>query len=136
VRITGAIVPVGDGACSAPTLQGPVFRWHCVDATERYVGDLSSTADAVFTVDGAFNSSSGATRLSGSEVFVGCLGDACGTLEWRYHVTIKTVAETLEPIRSHGLARITGGTGGLAGASGSFRFTCAEPCSYKGSIVL
>ena len=136
VPIAGEIVQVGDGDCSPPTLQGPVFRWQCVGATERYVGDLSSTADAVFSVDGSFNSASGATGLSGGDVLAGCLGDACGTLEWRYHVAIKAVPETLEPIHSHGQARITGGTGGLAGATGSFRLTCGQSCSYEGSIVL
>jgi hypothetical protein len=37
---------------------------------------------------------------------------------------------------AHGQARITGGTGELAGAKGSFRIACepAAPCTYHGQL--
>ena len=60
------------------------------------------------------------------ETFSGCLGDACGTLDWNWHVTFRTVPETLELLGGSGQARITGGAGALAGAKGSFRITCGR----------
>jgi hypothetical protein len=138
VPITGTIIPGSDGTCSPPAVEGPHVRWQCSGATETYTGDLSSTATAAFTVDGDFNTKSGVTRTRGHETFSGCLGDACGTLDWNWHVTFRTVPETLELLGGSGQARITGGTGALAGAIGSFRITCEPlaPCSYKGHVTL
>ena len=136
VPIAGTFAADSQGTCAEPTLQGSVYRWNCIGATERYAGDLTSTADAVFTVDGAFNAVSGATHLTGTERFVGCVGPRCGTLDWRYHTSIKGNPETLEPISANGRARITGGTGDLAGAKGTFAFTCTDPCTYEGRLVL
>jgi hypothetical protein len=138
VPITGTIIPGSDGTCSPPAVEGPHVRWQCSGATETYTGDLSSTATAAFTVDGDFNTKSGVTRTRGHETFSGCLGDACGTLDWNWHVTFRTVPETLELLGGSGQARITGGTGALAGAIGSFRITCEPlaPCGYKGHVTL
>jgi hypothetical protein len=134
--ISGTITPVTEGACTPPSVEGPHVRWQCTGATERYDGDLSSAADAVYSVRGAFNMQSGVTRTGGRETFTGCAGGQCGTLEWSWHVTFRTVPETLELLGAHGQARITGGSGDLAGAKGSFTIAC-EPlalCTYEGHL--
>src|SRR5918996_3671619 len=131
VPIAGTITPGSDGACTDAVLSGPQLRWHCSDASETYAGGLASTADAVYEVRGSFNLRSGATRTRGSETFTGCVAEACGTLEWRWHVTFATDAATATVVHGQGQARITGGTGGLAGARGSFVIKCLpEGCTY------
>lgn len=136
VRIAGSILPGVDGTCSAPAVDGPLVRWQCVGATESYTGSLSSTADAVYSVRGVFNTRSGGTVTRGRERFTGCVDGACGTLEWKWHMTFRTVPETVEVLSGHGRARITGGTGDLAGAKGSFGIDCDPPaaCTYDGHL--
>lgn len=138
VPIAGTITEGSDGDCSPPTVTGPLVRWRCTGATETYAGDLTSTADAVFKVRGTFNAASGATSTGGSETFTGCIAGACGTLEWNWHVSFRTVPETLELLGGRGQARITAGTGALAGAKGSFTIACEPPapCTYTGHVSL
>ena len=137
VPIAGTITAVADGACTPPTLSGPLLSWQCAGGTENYEGGLASTADAVFDVSGTFNTRSGATRTRGTQTFTGCVQDACGTLEWRWRVTFSTDPETATVIRGQGQARITGSGGGLAGARGSFTIKCLpEGCTYSGLVFL
>jgi hypothetical protein len=138
VPIAGAITPVSDGACTAPTVEGPLVRWSCTGATESYAGDLSSTADAEFSVSGTFNTRSGSTVTRGTETFTGCVRSACGTLEWNWHVTFSTDPVTLAVLHGRGQARITAGTGALSGAKGSFTIACepGTPCTYRGHVVM
>jgi hypothetical protein len=135
VRVQGSIATDTDGACSYEP-GWPVLRWHCDDATEIYSGDLESTEPATFDVDGSFNFASGATIVRGTETFVGCVQGACGTLEWTWHASYSADPVTAEAIRGRGQARITGGSGELAGAQGSLRFLCAgnESCAYEGRL--
>ena len=135
-RIAGSIAPGSEGTCTPPAVDGPLVRWQCAGATEWYTGSLSSTADAVYSVRGLFNLQSGATITRGRETFTGCVEGACGTLEWRWHVTFWAVPETAEVLSGHGRARITGGTGDLAGAKGSFAIECDPPaaCTYDGRL--
>ena len=70
VRVQGTIHGGTDGTCSYVPGE-PTLHWHCDDATETYSGDLSSTAPAIYDVDGAFNFASGVTIVSGTETFVG-----------------------------------------------------------------
>jgi hypothetical protein len=135
--IAGTIIPGSVGACSPPTVTGPHVRWQCTGATETYTGDLSSTADATFAVDGTFNAHSGLTRTRGTETFTGCIDNACGTLRWNWHMTFNTDPDTLALIAGRGQARITAGSGALTGAKGSFTITC-EPtalCTYEGHVL-
>jgi hypothetical protein len=138
VAVAGTITEGSDGTCSPPTVDGPLVRWRCTDATEIYGGDLASTSDAVFTVRGTFNARSGVTITRGTETFTGCIATACGTLEWNWHVSFSTVPDTLEVISGRGRARITAGTGALAGANGSFAITCEPPapCTHNGRVLL
>ena len=78
----------------------------------------------------------GSDGTSGTETFTGCVGSACGMLEWNWHVTFTTAPETLEVLGGHGQARITGGTGALAGAKGSFTIARdpSAPCTYEGHV--
>jgi hypothetical protein len=138
VPIGGTITPGSVGDCTEPVATGPLLRWQCVDATETYSGDLSSTADAVYRLRGMFNTRSGTTITRGTETFTGCVSDACGTLEWSWHVSFQTVAETVEVLAGTGEAHITAGRDGLAGARGSFTIKCerAAPCTYRGHVLL
>ena len=138
IRISGSIVPGSEGTCTPPAVDGPLVRWQCVGATETYTGSLSSTADAVYSVRGLFNLRSGATITRGRETFTGCVEGACGTLEWRWHVKFRAVPETVEVLSGQGRARVTGGTGDLEGAKGSFGIECDPPaaCAYSGHLSL
>jgi hypothetical protein len=137
VPIAGTISPGSVGECTPPVVSGPRLSWQCTGATETYAGGLASTADAVYEVRGTFNLSSGATKTRGMETFTGCVEGVCGTLEWRWHVTFKADAETAAVVHGQGQARITGGTGGLAGAAGSFTMKCLpEGCAYEGHVLL
>jgi hypothetical protein len=135
VRVHGTIHGGTDGTCSYVPGE-PTLHWHCDDATETYSGDLTSTAPASFNVDGAFNLASGATTVSGTETFVGCVANACGTLEWTWHASYSADPVTAEVRRGRGQAHITTGTGELTGADGSFRFACGAngTCTYDGLL--
>jgi hypothetical protein len=136
--IAGTITAGSDGNCTPPAVSGPLLRWSCTDSTETYAGGLTSTADAVFDVTGTLNTRSGATKTRGSEIFTGCVGDVCGTLEWRWHAHFSADPETAAVVHGSGQARITGGTGGLAGAKGSFAIKCDESqtCTYEGHVLM
>jgi hypothetical protein len=137
VPIAGTITPGADVDCTAAVPSGPQLRWECSGSTERYAGGLASTADAVYQVRGSFNTRSGATTTRGTETFTGCVAEACGTLEWRWHATFTTDATTATVVHGQGQARITGGTGELAGARGSFLMKCLpEACTYEGHLLL
>jgi hypothetical protein len=87
---------------------------------------------------------SGTLQVRGTELFDGCLGSACGTLEFEYHAELKYVApDFVQLIKGRCQHKITGGSGdfernGVA-ASGvlTFRDDPVTGCSYyKGHITL
>src|SRR5262249_51796241 len=104
--------------------------------TETWTGDISGTG--TFTLDLAVNAASGEIVGSGSETFVGCVDTNCGTLTWDYHDSGKTDLTTFIDIETHREQHFTGGTGDLAGASGSVRFSSINqnPATYEGQVVL
>ena len=85
----------------------------------------------------SLNLQSGELLDTGTETFVGCVGTNCGTLDWAFQASGKFDLQTNTLITAHGEAHITGGTGDLAGASGSFRFTAVSESvsTYKGVVV-
>ena len=137
VPIAGTIAPGAVGACTL-TLGDPLIRERCTGMTETYAGGLSSTADAVFSVSLLFDTRSGAATTRGTETFTGCVDGVCGTLQWIWHVNSVSDPETLALLHGRGQVRVTGGTGALAGAKGSFTIACepGAPCAYRGHVVM
>jgi hypothetical protein len=83
---------------------------------------------------------SGTYVEQGTEIFVGCLNDRCGTFETIYTFTAKYVDETFEE-EIHGRCehRIVGGTGDFAGAKGVILFkddVVNLKFDYRGHISL
>jgi hypothetical protein len=116
VLIAGTIVPGSEGAGTPPTVDGPLLRSECTGATEIYLGGLSSTEEAVYSLSGTFNTRSGATITRATETFTGCFAGACGTLEWRWYVTFGTDPNTVTVLR-----------GRVRHASRRERARCREP---------
>ena len=117
------------------TLTGQMFRFSC-QGTETFTGGLSGTGsfDQVFSL----NLASGELLATGTETFVGCVDASCGTLDWTFQVAGKFDLQTNTLISGHGEQHFTGGTGDLAGASGSVRFTAVSESvsTYEGVVVL
>jgi len=78
---------------------------------------------------------------AGRETFVGCIGSRCGTLTFSF-VFIGQYDVTGAEIRGACHHPITGGTGGLAGASGAINFvddpdgSGLPPADYMGRVHL
>src|SRR5262245_19232770 len=136
IPVTGTISHGSDGTCGDFVQTGEMFRVHCEGGTETWTGGISGTG--TFTLDVAVNAVSGEVIGSGSETFVGCVDTNCGTLTWEFHSSGKTDLTTFIDISSHGEQHFTGGTGDLAGASGSVRFSTIgqNPTTYEGHVVL
>jgi hypothetical protein len=104
--------------------------------TETFSGGLSGSAsfDEVFSL----NLASGELLVSGTETLVGCVGVNCGTLDWEFHGSGKFDLQTDTLISGQGEQHFTGGTGDLAGASGSVRFSSVSESvsTYEGRVVL
>ena len=135
VPVTGTIT-AGTLDCdfAGGTLTGQMFRFSC-EGTETLTGGLSGTGsfDQVFSL----NLASGELLTTGTETFVGCVGTNCGTLDWEFQASGKFDIQTNTLISAHGETHITGGTGDLAGASGSFTLTAVSESvsTYKGVVV-
>jgi len=136
IPVTGTIATTSEGTCGDFVQTGEMFRVHCEGVTETWTGGISGTG--TFTLDVAVNAVSGEVIGSGSETFVGCVDTNCGTLTWDFHSSGKTDLTTFIDISSHGEQHFTGGTGDLAGASGSVRFSTIgqNPTTYEGHVVL
>jgi hypothetical protein len=136
IPVTGTFFGTSDGTCGDFVQTGVIFREHCDGFKETWTGDISGTG--TFTVDLAVNVANGEIHESGSETFVGCVDTNCGTLTWDYHDSGKTDFTTGIDIETHGEQHFTGGTGDLAGASGSVRFSSigGNPATYEGQVVL
>jgi hypothetical protein len=136
VPVTGTIT-AGTLDCdfAGGTVTGQMFRFSC-EGTETFTGGLSGTGsfDEVFSL----NLKSGELLISGTETFVGCVDASCGTLDWTFKASGKFDLQTNTLTSGHGEAHITGGTGDLAGASGSFTLTAVSETvsTYEGVVVL
>jgi hypothetical protein len=136
VPVTGTISAMSGGTCDEPVQTGQMFRLHCEGLTETWAGGISGTG--TFTLDFVINAVSGQTLSSGSETFVGCVDTRCGTLTWEFQTAGKADLATFTNISNSGEQHFTGGTGDLAGASGSVRFSTVgeNPSTYEGRVVL
>jgi hypothetical protein len=136
IPATGTFFGASEGTCGDFVQTGVMFRVHCEGITETWTGDISGTG--TFTLDLAVNAVSGEIVGSGSEIFVGCVDANCGTLTWDYYYSGKTDPTTFIDIETHGEQHFTGGTGDLAGESGSVRFSSIgqNPSTYEGHVVL
>jgi len=113
-----------------------IFRVHCDGITEAWTGYIAD--NATLTLDHSINAVTREIVESGSETFVGCVDTNCGMLTWDYHYSGTTDLTTFIDIATHGEQHFTGGTGDLAGASGSVRFSGVggNPGTYQGQVVL
>jgi hypothetical protein len=137
VRVAGTITEVSPGTCGDFVQTGMMLRFHCDDVIETWAGGISGIG--VFDEDVSLNLVSGEILVSGTETFVGCVGDNCGTLDWVYDgASGKVNLQTSEFIILKGAQHFTGGTGGLTGARGSVRFSLVGegPGTYEGFVVL
>jgi hypothetical protein len=136
VPVTGTIT-AGFLRCdfAGGTLTGQVFRFHC-EGTETWTGGLEGTGS--FDQEFSLNLASGELLVNGTETFLGCVGVNCGTLDWEFHGSSKFDLQTMTLISGHGEQHFTGGTGDLAGASGSVRFSVVSETleTYEGVVVL
>jgi hypothetical protein len=104
--------------------------------------DLSGSLDGCWYtyVSASRINPSGTYIEQGSEVFVGCLGAACGTFETTYTFTAKYVDDTFaEEIHGRCHHPIVDGTGDFAGAKGAINFkddVVNLKFDYKGHIGL
>jgi hypothetical protein len=135
--VSGTFITVSEGSCGNFVQTGLVLRFTCADATETWTGGLSGsgTFDSEVTV----NLVTGQFTEAGSEEFVGCVGqDSCGTLTWSYHATGQVDLLTGQIVAAQGEQHFTGGTGDLAGAHGSIRFSLLgdDPATYEGTVIL
>ncbi|MGH2483714.1 MAG: hypothetical protein ACRDE9_04585 [Candidatus Limnocylindria bacterium] len=135
LHVSGSFAPTAEETCSGFNQTGMVLRFHCEDAVESWVGDISGTGTAFFDV--TLNLATGRFVERGSEVLDGCVGTHCGTLAWDY-VGIGTVDFATGNVTFHGVNQITGGTGDLLGASGAVQFAGngVDPATYEGRISL
>ncbi|HYT79353.1 MAG TPA: hypothetical protein VEQ37_08865 [Actinomycetota bacterium] len=108
------------------------MRRHVRDVGRRHIGT------GFFDEFVSINIVSGKLLISGTETFDGCVDVNCGTLEWFYQGSGQVDLQTFEPVFINGEQHFTGGTGGLAGARGSVRFSKIgeNPATYEGIIVL
>lgn len=137
VPVSGTITEVSPGTCSDFALTGRMLTFHCDGLIETWAGGISGTG--FFDEAISLNLVSGELLVSGTETFVGCVGARCGTLDWVYpEASGKLDLQNFEPIFIKGEQHFTGGTGDLAGARGSVRFSLIGegPATYEGFVVL
>jgi hypothetical protein len=136
VPVTGTIT-AGSLTCdfAGGTVTGQVFRFRC-EGTETLTGGLLGTGS--FDEEFTLNLASGELLVNGAETFVGCVGANCGTLSWTFHASGKFDLQAMVLISAHGELYLTGGTGALAGASGSVRLSSVSETvsTYEGGVVL
>lgn len=136
VRVVGTITETSPGTCGEPAFAGRMVAIQCIGLEDTWAGGISGTG--VFDEAVTLNLVSGRVLVSGTEIFEGCVGTNCGTLEWAYQGSGRLNLETFAVIFIEGEQHFTGGTGGLEGARGSVGFSLIGegPATYQGHVVL
>jgi hypothetical protein len=143
VLATIGAIAVSGASASATQVSG-VQEPTGVEGVSTMTGDLVGTWYETTPLDEFLAAlrvqPSGTIQFTGTELFVGCLGAVCGTLSFEYHAELKLVTpDYVQLIFGRCQHKVTGGTGGFAGASGvlTFRDDPETGCSYyKGHIDL
>jgi hypothetical protein len=135
-----AVAAASAGADQVSGVQEPT----AIQGVSTMTGDLTGTWYDTTPLDeflaGLRAHPSGTVQFTGTELFVGCWSAVCGTLSFEYHAELKLVApDYVQLILGRCTHKVTGGTGGFAGATGvlTFRDDPETGCSsYKGHISL
>jgi len=135
IRGAGTVRPLAPGACQRVAAPHPLVREDCEGVQEAFTGLLRSTAAAMADQRSWFDVASGRAWFSGTERFVGCVGDRCGALTFRFRGSF--VADlSSSTLRGGRTAVVTRGWGGLTGVTGTVVQRFGHRAGYVATLQL
>jgi hypothetical protein len=135
VQGSGTVRPLSPGLCQRLPAPTPLVREDCTLVRETFTGMLRSAEPATAAQRSWFDEPSGRSWFSGTERFVGCIGTRCGALTLRFRGSF--VADlSSSTLRGRRTLVISGGSGGLAGTTGTIVERFGEGAGYTATVRL
>ena len=135
VEGSGTIRPLEPGHCERLPAPSPLVREDCAGVRETFRGMLRSTAAATVAQRSWFDVANSRSWFSGTERFVGCIDTRCGALTFRVRGSF--VADlSSSTLRGRRTLVVTGGSGGLAGTTGTIVERFGHGAGYVATMRL